>query len=270
MDDMGEVGLKVHAGCQLRNGAGDVATPERRRSEERPATNANARVDYESAFASHLPLVYRLCRRFGHTGESMEDLVQVGTIGLLKAVKKFDRSRGFHFMTYAVPVIVGEIKNHLRDHGWAVKVPRKVQKHKLAVHKAVESLSQTLGRPPNIHEIAAGAGLSDADVYATFEVVNYGKPLSLDAEYDGNGSKEASSLLDYVGSEDPEFERFGDRMDIANGVECLDKWERTIIYLKFYVGLSQTEIAKQLNISQMHVSRLQRGALRKLKEQLTQ
>ena len=217
----------------------------------------------------HLPLVRRLCRRFRHTGEHIDDLVQVGTIGLLKAIAKFDPSRGFHFVTYAVPVIVGEIKNHLRDHGWAVKVPRKLQKHKLAVQRAVDSLGHRLGRAPTVDEIAEETGLSQEDVYDTFEVVNYGRPLSLDARYSSSSGSEASTLLDYVGNEDPQFDRLSDRMDLASTMGCLDRRERTIILLKFYAGLSQTEIARRLGISQMHVSRLQRVALAKLRLRLT-
>jgi len=218
-------------------------------------------------------LVHRLCRRFMGSGEPLEDLVQVGSIGLLKAVQKFDPSRGVRFTTYAVPVIVGEIKNYLRDHGWAVKVPRKLQRQKLAVHRAVESLGHELGRSPTIQEIADATGFTQEEVFDTFEVVNYGRPLSLDAEYDGsgggNGRRDVSSLLDYLGSEDPQFGKLSNRMDLINTFGCLNNREKTIIYLKFYGGLSQTEIAKRLGISQMHVSRLQRHALNKLRQDLT-
>ncbi len=187
---------------------------------------------------------------------------------MLKASKKFDPDRGISFITYAVPVIVGEVKNYLRDHGWAVKVPRKIQKQKLAVQRAVESLGHTLGRSPTFSEIAEATEISEAEVFDTFEVGNYGRPLSLDAEYDGNGSKDVSTVLDYIGAEDPRFEKLGDRMDLGQTFSCLTKREKAIIYMKFYVGLSQTEIAKRIGISQMHVSRLQRHALGLLREGL--
>ena len=217
----------------------------------------------------YLPLVRRLCKRFYGSGEPLEDLNQVGSMGLVKAVARYDSSRGVSLVSYATPVILGEIKNHLRDHGWAVKVPRKVKTNRMAVNRTVDSLTLALGRAPTIPDIARATGLSEEEVYDTFEVAKYGKPLSLDAEYDGNGSGDVSTLLDYLGSEDPQFGGFGDRMDIENSASCLDRRERTIICLKFYVGLTQTEIARQLNISHMHVSRLQRAALSKLKEQLT-
>ena len=224
--------------------------------------------DRDRLIAGYIPLVHRLCRRFRDCGEAQEDLVQVGCIGLLKATKKFDPDRGVSFITYAVPVIVGEIKNHLRDHGWAVKVPRKIQKQKLAVQRAVESLGHILGRSPTFSEIAEATEISEAEVFDTFEVGNYGRPLSLDAEYDGNGTKGVSTVMDYIGAEDPQFEKLGDRIDLGQTFACLTKREKVIIYMKFYVGLSQTEIAGRLGISQMHVSRLQRHALRLLKKAL--
>ena len=224
--------------------------------------------DRDRLVASHIPLVHRLCRRFRDCGEAQEDLVQVGCIGLLKASKKFDTERGISFITYAVPVIVGEIKNHLRDHGWAVKVPRKIQKHKLAVQRAVESLGHILGRSPTFSEIAEATEISEAEIFDTFEVGNYGRPLSLDAEYDGNGTKDISTVMDFIGAEDPQFEKLGDHIDLGQTFARLTKREKAIIYMKFYVGLSQTEIAKRLGISQMHVSRLQRHALGLLKEAL--
>ena len=163
--------------------------------------------DRDRLVASHIPLVHRLCRRFRDCGEAQEDLVQVGCIGLLKASKKFDTERGISFITYAVPVIVGEIKNHLRDHGWAVKVPRKIQKHKLAVQRAVESLGHILGRSPTFSEIAEATEISEAEIFDTFEVGNYGRPLSLDAEYDGNGTKDISTVMDFIGAEGPSGSR---------------------------------------------------------------
>ena len=127
--------------------------------------------------SDHLPLVGRLCRRFAHLGEPLEDLVQVGTIGLLTAINKFDRRRGNSFVAFAVPVIVGEIKNYFRDHGWAVKVPRKLQQRKLAVDRTVVGLTQKLGRVPTVPEIGRAAGFSTEEVYQTLEVERYGRPL---------------------------------------------------------------------------------------------
>ena len=189
-------------------------------------------------------------------------------IGLFKAIGRFDHTRGVSFTTYAVPVILGKIKNHLRDHGWSVKVPRKLQRNRLAVHRAVDALGQSLGRSPQVHEISESTGLTQEEVFDTFEAGNYVMPLSLDAEYERNGRSEENTLLDFVGSVDPQFDRTSDKLDLVSVLGSLSERERSIMFLKFYADLSQTEIAKRLGISQMHISRLQRNALSTLRERL--
>ncbi len=217
----------------------------------------------------NLGLVRRACGKFRNSGEPMEDLVQVGSVGLLKAAAKYDPELGSNFAAYAIPVVVGEIKNYFRDHGWAVKIPRKLQSQKLAVGRAADILNQELGRAPTIQEIAEATGFSEDEVYQTFEVELYGKPVSLDAEYDSEGSDSPSTFLDYLGNVDPELEALPNRLDLARALGYLDEREKAIIYMYYYKGLPQTEIAKKLALSQMHVSRLQRGALGKLEQELT-
>ena len=212
----------------------------------------------------HHGLVRRLCARYRNSGEPMEDLIQVGSVGLLKAAARYDPELGNSFAAYAIPVIVGEIKNYFRDHGWAVKIPRKLQSQKFAVGRAVDILTQEFGRSPTVKEIAETTGFSEDEVYQTFEVELYGKPVSLDAEYDSVEGDGASTVLEYVGTVDPELEALPNRLDLDNARRCLDEREKAIIYLYYYKDLSQTEIAKRLALSQMHVSRLQRGALGKL------
>ena len=216
----------------------------------------------------HLGLVRRLCAKFRNSGEPMEDLVQVGSVGLLKAAAKYDPELGSNFPAYAIPVIVGEIKNYFRDHGWAVKVPRKLQGQRLAVGRAVDILNQSFGRVPTTQEIAEATGFSEDEVYQTFEVEFYGKPVSLDTEYDSGEGDATSTLLDYLGSVDPELEALPNRLDLARALGYLDEREKAIICMYYYKGLSQIEIGKKLALSQMHVSRLQRGALSKLQQEL--
>ena len=218
--------------------------------------------------AKYLPLVRRLCGRFRNAGEPMDDLVRIGSVGLLKAIDKYDPELGSSFMAFAIPVIVGEIKNHFRDHGWSMRIPRKLQSRKLAVDRAVEPLTQALGRRPTVPELAEATGFSREEVYDTFEVERCGKPLSLDMEYRAEDSEGASSLLDYLGGRDPAIETAAAKLDLARMLYRLDDRERSILYLYFYQGISQTAIAKRLGISQMHVSRLQRKALDKLRSDL--
>jgi len=224
----------------------------------------------EGLVETHLPLVHSLCRRFRNSGEPVEDLIQVGSIGLLKAIEKYNPFRGDNFVAFAVPEIVGEIKNYFRDHGWAVRIPRKLQKQKVVVDRTVEALSHKLGRWPTIPEIAEATGFSEEEVYDTFEVDKLGKPLSLDAEYRNDGSRESSCLMDYLASEGSEFERLTDRMGLANALNGLNEREKTIIHLKFYEDLSQNKIGERLGIYQMHVSRLEHNAPEKLKQVLSE
>ena len=210
-----------------------------------------------------------MCAKFRYSGEPMEDLEQVGRVGLLKAAAKYDPELGTNFAAYATPVIVGEIKNYFRDHGWAVRIPRKLQSQKLAVGRAVDILNQELGRSPTVNEIAQATGFSEDEVYQTFEVELYGKPVSLDTEYDSGESDETSTILDYLGNVDPELEALPNKLDLARGLGYLNEREKAIIYMYYYQDLSQTGIAKKLALSQMYVSRLQRGAISKLKKELT-
>ena len=242
------------------NSKGEVSSVKRPPVQTRKDPNTRERLA-----AAHMPLVRRLCQRYRFSGVPMEDLVQVGSIGLLKAIDKFDPNRGTKLLAFAIPVIVAEVKNYFRDHGWAVKIPRKTQRQKLIVEKEVEALSQVFGRPPTIAEIAAETGMSEEEVYDAFEVGKYGRLLSLEAEYEKNGSSDASTFLDFLGTDDPELDGLADRIDLTNTLRHLSGRERTIIRLKFYSGLSQAEIAVRIGISQMHVSRLQRSALGKLR-----
>ncbi len=217
----------------------------------------------------NLGLVRRVCGRYRNSGEPLEDLVQVGSVGLIKAANKYDPELGNNFAAYAIPVIVGEIKNYFRDHGWAVKVPRKLQRQKLAVGRAVDSLYQDLGRSPTIEEIAQSTGFSEEEVYQTFEVELFGKPISLYFESGSGQSDETSIVLDYIGDLDPNLEGLPDRLDLSQAFGCLTEREKDIVYLYYYKDRSQSEIANNLALSQVHISRLKRTALGKLKEVLS-
>jgi RNA polymerase sigma-B factor len=214
---------------------------------------------------AHLNLVRYLAVKFANRGEALDDLIQVGTVGLLKAIDRFDLERGVEFTTYATPTIVGEIKRYFRDKGWAVKVPRRLQELNLAVNRANEKLTVKLGHSPTVTELAQHLGASEEDILEAQELGQAYNLLSLDTELNGEGDKKSQTLADYVGQNDAGLELLEDRANLERAFQVLTGRERVILYLRFYESVSQTEIAKRLNVSQMHVSRLQQKALEKLK-----
>ncbi|MGA8099521.1 MAG: SigB/SigF/SigG family RNA polymerase sigma factor [Candidatus Cybelea sp.] len=213
----------------------------------------------------HLNLVRFLAVRFANRGEPLDDLVQVGTVGLLKAIDRFDLERGVEFTTYATPTIVGEIKRYFRDKGWAVKVPRRLQELNLAVNRANDKLAVELGRSPTVGELAEHLKAGEDEILEAQELGQAYNLLSLDSEVSGETDKKSQTLADTVGVSDAGLELLEDRANLQRAFEVLTGRERVIIYLRFYESVSQTEIAKRLNVSQMHVSRLQAKALDKLR-----
>jgi len=217
----------------------------------------------------HENLVRFLAAKFANRGEPLEDLVQVGTIGLINAIDRFEPDRGTKFSTYATPTIVGEIKRHFRDRAWNLKVPRWLQELNLQVMKANEQLAQQLGRSPTIAEIAAHVGASEAETLDAMELGNAYETVSLDTKLSFEGETAPLTLNDSIGVADATLQNIDEYDDLKEAVECLDNREKMIIYLRFFHDLSQTEVAQRLNISQMHVSRLQHKALKRLKDLMT-
>jgi RNA polymerase sigma-B factor len=207
----------------------------------------------EELVGIHLPLVEYLARRFRNRGEPLEDLIQVGTIGLLKAIDRFDLQREVEFSTYATPTIVGELKRHFRDKGWAVRVPRRLQELNLSLNKVVAELSQEIGRSPTISEIAAKARLSEEEVLEGLDTSNAYAVISLDAPA---GGEDAPTVSEHIGSEDESLEALEYRAALGPLIAELPERERRILYLRFFRGMTQSQIAARLGISQMHVSRL--------------
>jgi len=217
---------------------------------------------------AHLNLVRYLAVKFANRGEALDDLIQVGTVGLIKAIDRFDLERGVEFTTYATPTIVGEIKRYFRDKGWAVKVPRRLQELNLSVNRAIEKLTVNLGHSPTVKELADHLHASEEDILEAQELGQAYNLLSLDTEVTGEGDKNAQTLADYIGKIDPSLANLEDRTNLERAFEVLSRRERIILFLRFYESISQTEIAKRLNVSQMHVSRLQQKALEKLRDVL--
>jgi RNA polymerase sigma-B factor len=214
----------------------------------------------------HLPLVEYLARRFRNRGEMLDDLIQVATIGLIKSVDRFDLERGVEFSTYATPTIVGEIKRHFRDKGWAIRVPRRLQELKLSLTKATSELSQRNGRAPTVHELAEHLGMSEEEVLEGLESANAYSAVSLDAP-DG-GDDDSPAVADSLGMVDEALEGVEYRESLKPLLEKLPAREKKILMLRFFGGMTQSQIAAELGISQMHVSRLLARTLAQLREGL--
>jgi RNA polymerase sigma-B factor len=215
-----------------------------------------------------LPMAERIAVRFRGRGETVEDLCQVAALGLVKAVDRYDPVRGNAFESYAVPTITGEIKRHFRDHMWTLHVPRRVQDLRNRVRAASKDLSQTVsGQGPTVAEIAEYAHLSEDEVRIGMEALDCFSTLSLDAEL--QGSDDGFSLGDALGGPDAGFDLVVDRESVKPYLQALPERERTILYLRFFGGMTQSRIAGRLGISQMHVSRLISACCDRLREELT-
>jgi RNA polymerase sigma-B factor len=210
----------------------------------------------------HLPLAQRVARRFAHRGESLEDLVQVARLALLKSVDRFDPTRGVKFSTYATSTMTGELKRHFRDHAWAMRVPRSVQELRLETNEAIESLRQRLGRSPTIAEIAEEVSRPEDDVLLAVEAGRAYKIHSLDAPAFDDDDVDALA----VGDDDPALAGTDERETISPLLARLPARERQILRLRFIDGLTQSEIAEQVGLSQMHISRLLSRSLELLRE----
>ena len=261
----------------------DVAVPLTLRQERTAADRAKAREMFlqlaelpedaperarlrEQLVEAHLPLVEYLARRFRNRGEPLDDLIQVATIGLIKSVDRFDLERGVEFSTYATPTIVGEIKRHFRDKGWAIRVPRRLQELKLSLTKATSELSQKNGRSPTVAELAAHLGLSEEEILEGLESANAYSAVSLDAP-DG-GDDDSPAVADSLGMMDDALEGVEYRESLKPLLEQLPPREKKILMLRFFGNMTQSQIAGELGISQMHVSRLLARTLAQLRQGL--
>ena len=221
----------------------------------------------EQLVMSHLNLVRFLANKFKNRGEPLDDLVQVGYLGLLKAIDRFDPDRGLEFTTYATPTILGEIKRHFRDKGWSVRIPRRLQELSAKVNQATDTLTTQFQRSPTIQEIA---DYLDASVDEVLEAMESSSAYS-SVPLEGTGSSEnddAPSVIDRYGSEDNELAFADDRLVIEEALKGFSPREREVIELRFLKGMTQIEIAEQLGISQVQVSRLLRRTLKKIQDKI--
>jgi RNA polymerase sigma-B factor len=230
-------------------------------------TTAPARASArDELVALHQPLVEHCARRFRNRGEPLEDLLQVGVIGLIKAIDRFDAERGVEFSTYATPTILGEIKRHFRDKGWAIRVPRRLQELRMQIAAASAELTQSLGRSPTAPELAASMGCSVEEIVEGLESGNAYATLSLDAGDDAADG--AATMLDAIGVDDANLAHIDLRESIKPLLEQLGHREKRILLLRFFRNMTQSQIADEIGVSQMHVSRLLTRTLEQLREGL--
>jgi RNA polymerase sigma-B factor len=215
---------------------------------------------------AHKSLASHLARRFANRGEPFDDLLQVAYLGMLKAVERFDPDRNLEFSTFATATVEGELKRHFRDKTWSVRVPRRPQELHLRLGNVINELSQKLHRPPRVPEVAAELGVREEDVLEAMEVGGAYRSTSLDARPADSG--EALTVESRLGTQDQGFDLAEHRVVLERLLEELPERERTIIELRFFSDMTQTEIAQEVGISQMHVSRLLARTLIHLRERL--
>ena len=212
----------------------------------------------------HLPLVQALARRYSRRGEPLEDLEQVGSVGLIKAIDRFEPARGVEFLTYAIPTILGEIRHHLRDRRTSIRVPSRIAELRPLVWRLVDDLTQTLGRSPTIRELAAAAETDEESVVEALEAAHIEDLLPVSTLTDELPVADQTLANDTYN----EYELGEDRVDLTSGLRALDRRERHLVYLRFFEDLTQEEIARELGVSQVHVSRLLRTTIEKMRIEL--
>ncbi|WP_436497280.1 RNA polymerase sigma factor SigF [Actinokineospora sp. HUAS TT18] len=218
----------------------------------------------EELITEYLPVAEHIAQRFSHRGEAHDDLLQVATVGLINAVDRFDPERGTEFLAFAIPTIMGEVRRHFRDTGWSVRVPRRLQERHLALSAANSELAQRLGRAATPSELAAHLGLSKEEVYEGIEAGNVYRSQSLDELL--GPDQDDGPVADRIGIEDDALEGVEFHETLRPLLAQLPPRERRILLLRFYGNLTQTEIARRVGLSQMHVSRLLSKTLKNLRE----
>lgn len=246
------------SGGACRDGAGD---PTKSRFVQFAATRDPTLRD--ELVAEHLGLAHQLARRFANRGEPYEDLVQVASMAIVKSVDRFDPGRGVEFSTFATRTAVGELKRHFRDKGWAIRAPRRVQELYLELGQVISTLSQTLGRSPTVAELAAATGATEEAVLEALEAGQGYRNASIDVP-----DRQDETLAARLSTDDDAYSLIEDRVVLGPALEKLAPREQMILRLRFFEGLTQSEIAKQVGVSQMHVSRLLAASLERLRREL--
>jgi RNA polymerase sigma-B factor len=257
---------------RYRPGGADSPVSDRsaRAAEERRLLEAyhrdGDRAARDAVIERFLPLARQLARRYSGAGEPLDDLIQVASLGLVKAVDRFDPERAVAFSSFAVPTILGEIKRHFRDKGWSVRVPRDLQELAVRLDKVGDELGRELGRAPTPAEVAARLGVSEEEVLEAREAAHAYRAISIDRPR-SEDDDDAPSVADAMGGDDPGFERAEDSATVEGLMRVLSPREREVLRLRFVEDLTQREIGEKIGVSQMHVSRLIRQAVSRLEDE---
>ncbi|MEU4217110.1 SigB/SigF/SigG family RNA polymerase sigma factor [Actinoplanes sp. NPDC026623] len=227
-----------------------------------PAGHPSRQSLRDKTIEAWLPLARHLAQRYAGRGEPADDLVQTATIGLIKAVDRFDASRGVDFAGYAIPTILGEVKRHFRDRTWSIRVPRRLQELRLQITEANNTLTHNLNRPPTVADIATHLGITEEEVLEGLEGARAYNATSLSTPIGTDGTTE---LGDTLSADVNDYDAVDLRTSLGPALAKLDERERTIVTLRFYGNLTQSQIAERIGVSQMHVSRLLTKALAKLR-----
>ena len=221
----------------------------------------------EAIFNRCLPLADRIARHYGGRGEDIEDLTQVARLGLVKAVNRFDPSKGSHFVAFAVPTMMGEVRRHFRDHGWSMHVPRRLKDRHGHITRATTELTQSLGRAPTAGQLADALDMTREDIVDSMLAAEAYRVHSIDAPV-SSGDSAPRMVSDTVGEVDFGFDRITDQESVRPLLAALPERERTVLYLRFFESMTQSQIAEHIGVSQMHVSRILEKTLRELRDQL--
>jgi RNA polymerase sigma-B factor len=211
------------------------------------------------------PLAIYLAQRFAGRGENLDDLIQIANVGLLSAIDRFDSSKGARFSTFAAATMIGELKRHFRDRRWALRVPRRLQDVALAIRKLLPDLTQELGRSPRVHELATRIDASSEEVLDALEASQAYATTSLDAPV----GQEGTAAIDNLGSEDPSIQVLDGWASVAPAIKQLSSRDRRVLYLRFFGGLTQSEIASEIGLSQMQISRILAQTIERLRTSVT-
>jgi RNA polymerase sigma-B factor len=221
----------------------------------------------EELIRRHLPFARSLTQRYRGASESFDDLLQVANIGLVNAIDRFDPERGVPFTAFASPTILGELKRHFRDRVWTVRVPRSLHDRMAEVEKAIDELTRNLQRSPSVSEVAERLELEETDVLEVLEANHNRRPLSLDRPASPDDPEETPTA-EWIGEDDAGYELVEGKVALDTALPGLDDRERTVLRLRFIEDLTQSEIAERIGYSQMHVSRILRQTLRRIREQI--